>query len=726
MSVRFDDSVKYDVYLGTWTNWSRGSVLGYTLTLSREDGNLLVAFIAFFVAYVGTRLWRILCLAFHMKGSSPQSHEAPYYQRQAVLRNTSTAEDGIYRLLSIVWAWGNSSRRVWLSTLPALAMAVVCAAGFVVASGFSSQISSSVGNEVLLSGTNCAWVDNNGDSNATQLENIGLIWRPYESRIWMTSANYAQECYNKTGSPGFLSCSTFIKKQLPFTVDVEAGCPFADGMCSTNNSNIILDSGYLDSHDHFGINAPTSQRTQWRKVMHCAPLMTEGYKEKGTSTTSKPVTKYFYGKARNTRDYEDYTYQYVDERYWGLDMTSAEYTIGLACANPMNGSIHPRAPFRPIKQLWRPDGDLNVVFLSSNGMPFLQRTLDEWYRATVPGPNITMDRYHSGLQSYTQDEAASPLACVEQQQLCFFESNGTQVCTPLGPINDIPQHTEALVGDRARLNYFIWMFNVLTSPSNGIGDLVSTLGGSLLLARSTMSSNAQGILADNQWQLEVQHWFATHLANAQQAFVRAAIGPSPELREFSTGPASAESHDMCRNQKITTTGYASFSMFGILFVIITGGIIVILSYALEPIIAFLYRRRKLGQYVYLEWASNSTLQIQRLANQGLGFGTWSGALSEVPTTKPGEKLALLDITNPEMPVLGAPQETDPSVSLHTSQAATQDISQTGFDEDASTVNHHHGTETPVPHEPDVRPDDEPHIELQSLSSLVEQLAFDGA
>jgi hypothetical protein len=44
------DSTSYPVYLGTWINWSRGPVFGATLTLTRNDANLLIAFVAFFVA----------------------------------------------------------------------------------------------------------------------------------------------------------------------------------------------------------------------------------------------------------------------------------------------------------------------------------------------------------------------------------------------------------------------------------------------------------------------------------------------------------------------------------------------------------------------------------------------------------------------------------------------------------------------------------------------------
>jgi len=39
------------VYTGVWTNWSRGKVNGSTITLTRNDANLLIAFLAFFIAW---------------------------------------------------------------------------------------------------------------------------------------------------------------------------------------------------------------------------------------------------------------------------------------------------------------------------------------------------------------------------------------------------------------------------------------------------------------------------------------------------------------------------------------------------------------------------------------------------------------------------------------------------------------------------------------------------
>lgn len=62
---------KDDVHLGTWINWSRGPVMGATLTLNRREGNLLIAFTAVFVGIATERLWRIACMLVMLSQSEP-------------------------------------------------------------------------------------------------------------------------------------------------------------------------------------------------------------------------------------------------------------------------------------------------------------------------------------------------------------------------------------------------------------------------------------------------------------------------------------------------------------------------------------------------------------------------------------------------------------------------------------------------------------------------------
>lgn len=65
-----DATTQYTVHLGTWTNWSRGQVMGATLTTTRQYGNLFIAFTAFFVGFVASRFWKMAWLVIRLYFSS--------------------------------------------------------------------------------------------------------------------------------------------------------------------------------------------------------------------------------------------------------------------------------------------------------------------------------------------------------------------------------------------------------------------------------------------------------------------------------------------------------------------------------------------------------------------------------------------------------------------------------------------------------------------------------
>ena len=60
--------------------------------------------------------------------------------------------------------------------------------------------------------------------------------------------------------------------------------------------------------------------------------------------------------------------------------------------------------------------------------------------------------------------------------------------------------------------------------------------------------------------------------------------------------------------------------------------------------AVLRRYPKLA-YAYAEWSTGSTLQLQRLAHENLGLGSWKNTQNDVPVTDPGARLAILDTSN---------------------------------------------------------------------------------
>jgi hypothetical protein len=286
-------SQESNVYLGVWTNWSYGKILGATLTTTRESGNLLVAFTAFFVAFVANRFWIICCLVLHKSYSSRDTQDALYHQRQVILRNSTSPEAGLLSLVRLLWAWRHAAKRRIGRVLPPMALALACLVAFTVAGGFSSriQISSTGGDEVLIRSDHCGMFLQPADPNLRTTANALVAER------LSNSANYAQQCYSANSS-GMLDCNKFVVSRLPAMVNSTADCPFDDVMCRTLGANIRLDTGYIDINDHFGLDSPADQRASLRYVLHCAPLVTEGYKDtSSTSDNNETFVRYYYGQS---------------------------------------------------------------------------------------------------------------------------------------------------------------------------------------------------------------------------------------------------------------------------------------------------------------------------------------------------------------------------------------------------------------------------------------------
>lgn len=225
-----------------------------------------------------------------------------------VLRNSSSAASGFWTLFKLAWTWRRDSPELLARTVPALVLSGLSFCLFTVAAGFSSSISSRVGNEVLLDGNDCGVV-----SSVTETPETISSLRGYVSQTLNNAANYAQECYSSNATGNF-DCTNFIKDHLPGTMNDQASCPFQDGMCRSDKSNLLLDSGYLDSREHFGLNTPDNQRIFFRTTMHCAPVITEGF-SKNVSTPMNNYTQYFYGPSVENMNFtwqtEDMNAQYL-------------------------------------------------------------------------------------------------------------------------------------------------------------------------------------------------------------------------------------------------------------------------------------------------------------------------------------------------------------------------------------------------------------------------------
>ncbi|KAK8117983.1 uncharacterized protein PG998_006264 [Apiospora kogelbergensis] len=546
------------VYLGVWTNWSRGSAtMGATLTMTKNSGNILIAFTAIFVPFVASRLWKMLCFAFHNCASKRGAQDAIYHQRQVILRNSTSPDSSLLSLLALVWAWRRLQSNALGRLFPLLLFAFLFIVGFTIAGGYSSQITSAAGDEVLINGNNCALIGMQSSYNDY------LEASTWTSAKMSEAANYAQQCYtDQTAS--LLDCNRFVVKRLPTqTLDEKAGCPFPSNICRDNATNIRMDTGYIDSNDHLGLNAPPGQRFTWRKVLSCAPLRTDGYTS-SIAKSNKTFIRYHYG------------IQTI------FDRAPAEYkklthTLSVPDLKSQYSQIE--------------DGVVTGLNL---------RISDAWYRADHMNGTLAILNETRAANTYFPTEAASPMGCVQQYQWCNSE------------------YPRSL---------------------------------------SSQSSLIQGIqlpLSEDQWKLDVSNWWNITLAYMQAAFVDTALGfrnADAHLKEWSLPPANDAERHLCQSQKIRHVGYASFNLFGLLFTFILGAMIIMVSFALDPIMRILHRRRRYKQYQYLEWRTNSSLQLQRLTQEELGYGKWSGCTNMVPITRPKDPLANLDISDLEYPRL---------------------------------------------------------------------------
>ncbi|KAF3026379.1 hypothetical protein E8E14_008736 [Neopestalotiopsis sp. 37M] len=466
---------------------------------------------------------------------------------------------------------------------------------FTIAGGFSSRISSGMSDEVLINGDNCGIVAGGIREDMDAFE----AFSRYTNRKFADAANYAQQCYSDDSS-GMLSCDRFVVKELKAaTIETNRSCPFHGDICRSNSANIRLDTGYIDSHDQFGLNAPPSERFGYRYVLECAPLKTEGhvtYVDLGNITWAQ----YNYGgHSTGTTDNTtslDFTYEVQDLDYqYSKDYKGSvrgDFLVSNQIYRVSNGEIDPyRSTFTPIPELTRNDGDVTVIFLSGNGVYFWDPVDDDWYRATVKAKNLTSTDSNGSQQSYRPADAASPLGCVEQRQWCKSNSENDGGCGPLASSIDAlngASHLFNISGDvwsrysrpysnTSTASRFIWSALIGSVGDDNLNWAVGELKTSGLASRLSSFDGVQYALPSNQWHLDVQGWWNTLLAKMQANMVNVAVGHTdPLLIDNSWLPNNQYERSLCYKQKVRSADYASFSLFGLYFTYITGALIILI------------------------------------------------------------------------------------------------------------------------------------------------------
>ncbi|KAI0441135.1 hypothetical protein F4803DRAFT_563304 [Xylaria telfairii] len=254
-----------DVYVGWWTNWSKGnSITGATITIPSSSASLLVAFLAVFLSLTASHLWRLTAYVIYCwRHDADQIESRPLRrQQQVVFKSDMSAVSAALLLGEMMWINRSKPAALRDSYLPIL-LSITCAALGITLSLISSKIiSTSPSTEFLLIAHGCFSFD---IDRVASFDDATLVGSELAT-ILKTSTIYAQRCYNTTNVE---ECSPFAAT-IHWTTNWEAPCPFNETMCLS--PAMQLDTGLLNSNTILGVNSPAKDQIEFRKVTTCAPI----------------------------------------------------------------------------------------------------------------------------------------------------------------------------------------------------------------------------------------------------------------------------------------------------------------------------------------------------------------------------------------------------------------------------------------------------------------------
>ena len=192
-------------------------------------------------------------------------------------------------------------------------------------------------------------------------------------------------------------CSIYPQTTVPYTAR-KAACMFGEdvnGQSLCETTSFQLDTGQMDSNNIFGINDVPENSIKIRKVLTCAPLQVASYFTKDNATNA--LESFNLGPVVDVPS--TFTYQYSN--HTKLDR------IGYQVYGIPAGYLF----WHPITPLQLFDGDVTVVFLSTNNIVYEASVGDPWFSAHRPVHNLSAPFYAADLD-------VSVMGCVDQVQIC--------------------------------------------------------------------------------------------------------------------------------------------------------------------------------------------------------------------------------------------------------------------------------------------------------------------
>jgi hypothetical protein len=205
------------------------------------------------------------------------------------------------------------------------------------------------------------------------------------------------------------------------------------------------------------------------------------------------------------------------------------------------------------------NSDVTMVFLEPGRVVFTTPARDPWYNATkYVATFVTLNTLANvttnGSDAYMANEPSSPLACKSQIQFCNPNLPEDRRCGVLGSGMDAVNLENGYLGvfpeNNDTISRLTWLLDNSISDLDSMDNMLRVLGSTSLLSRYGLGIDGrQSLIPDNQWQLDVEHWFSIVQASLQYSLVMAAIGPTdPEVRKWFRAPSDHVESSFCNNQ----------------------------------------------------------------------------------------------------------------------------------------------------------------------------------
>jgi hypothetical protein len=309
-----------------------------------------------------------------------------------------------------------------------------------------------------------------------------------------------------------------------------------------------------------------------------------------------------------------------------------------------------------IPELNRLDADVTVIGLLRNGA-YSSEITDPLFdaRAFV----VTHTSGASG-SLWISNTSMGALGCTEQYQFC-----GTTTCTELGGLYQVidPTMIEALnLNENQRATLGVLTYAAIATRAYLT---IQDLGNDFLLALDQAASANTGMqgniysddispavglyysapLSDNQWQLEVEQVHNMALAKMQRMVINRPAPPTVDTditydgKNFIIMPVTDAEKNLCHQQKVRSPQHSSFSVFGLLVIILSGLLIMLLRFSLPSLVTLL-RKGPRSQSRLKNWAQMGVIHLMSYQLENQNDASWEDRSDSVPvTTEKGKKIS---------------------------------------------------------------------------------------